>query len=236
MVYLKNRELLKTFLLFLFIFSLLPTIVSAQLFGTGIDPLKVVFGPDVPADWYEPYKVMQYLVFPFLAIWMIIFGILEEINIFRRHMGLHAIVALLMALMASVTGSLLYTVRWLLGLGAWWGTLMFVAVFFVGVWFWGVGRMKEFRNLEKQIIGKEKEIINLETEEGRILAMIQTYRTMEARGELTEEGRKDLIKLLNEYNKRQEEKLKKQQEMQKMAHRGAQSATQPGDPTVLGRG
>jgi len=121
-----------------------PTIVVAAnnngIFG-NIEPpigiLELFFGPNIPEEFTENfYSVLQWLIFPFLSLWVILYGILSEVNIFRRKSHLNYWLALLIALIAGPTGALVYSVRTvfvLYGTLSFWG---FAIVLFVGTGLW----------------------------------------------------------------------------------------------------
>jgi hypothetical protein len=161
---------LQYFLPFFLIFLiLLPTTVFAVEIA-GYDPIKIIFGPDVPEEWQEPYKFMQYLVFPFIALWVVLFGILSEIRIFRRREGINAIIAFLIAMIAGPTGGLVWLVRnSLIVLGAW-GFLVFAALLGVGITLWAASRLWAWGApwTTKTMRGKAMEAFEIERKAGRL--------------------------------------------------------------------
>lgn len=132
----------KKWLVFLEVFFLiLSRAAFAQSFFGDFDPIKFIFGPDIPSEWYQTYMFMQWLVFPFIGIWLVLFGILEQLGIFRARRGIGAVLALIMALIMSSTGGLVIMARFLFQTMGTWGFLIFVGVFMVGVTAWGWAEM-----------------------------------------------------------------------------------------------
>jgi len=129
----------------------LPIVLAADLGdipGTNLNILKIIFGPDAfsvfPQSQPTAYGFLQYLVFPFLSLWMVLYGILEEIRIFRRKTSINAVVAFLMAIISGPTGALVIVVRTsFLYMGAF-GFLAFIVLFFFGVVAWAGVRLWSF--------------------------------------------------------------------------------------------
>jgi len=120
---------------------LFPAVVLAQEEGVPIEILRVLFGPDVPSEWADRYHFMQYLMFPFLAIWLVIFGIFEEIRIFRRRPGVTAGIAFLVAAVSGPTGGLVTAVNFMLASIGMVGMVLFWALTMIGMFLWFLGRM-----------------------------------------------------------------------------------------------
>jgi len=59
-----------------------------------------LFGEEFPASWLTWNGFMQNIIFPFLAIFIVMYGILSEIRIFRE-VKVKAILALIMAFVAG---------------------------------------------------------------------------------------------------------------------------------------
>jgi len=104
---------------------------------------KLAFGPGVPDYMVQsPYHVLQFLIFPFLSLWVIIYGILEQIRIFRRKSWLHGILALLIAAISGPTGGLVWAVRVVFVAYGWFGFAIFAALLFIGTALWGWGTFR----------------------------------------------------------------------------------------------
>lgn len=159
-------------LIFLELFFLFSSrVVFAQSIFGSFDPIKFVFGPDVPSEWYQVNMFMQWLVFPFIGIWLVLFGILEQLGIFRARRSIGAFLALIMAFIGASSGFEVMMARVLFQLMGGWGLLVFFAVFMLGALFWGWGEIhgrwkakdyaKEFDNNIKSIDTKIDQL-NLE--------------------------------------------------------------------------
>jgi len=194
----------------LFFLLILPLPAFAQ--GFELDPLKIIFGPDVPSDWYEPYKVLQYLVFPFFAIWMVIWGLLAELRIFRRKPSIQAFLALLIALIGtgSPTGALVAFSRWVFTAGAWWGILVFGFILLVGITMWGAVRFTEYTGWGKERFEEARKIFGLQAQISELqdrLRYLQTIPGTESTQlqlvQEIEKLRKELEKLRKKIGKRE---------------------------------
>jgi hypothetical protein len=108
------------------------------------DIIKIIFGPEVPDEWLEPYKVMQYLIFPFIALWLVVFGILTELRIFRRKDSINAFLAFLIAMIAGPTGYLVLFVRGTFQVLGWLGFSAFGFLMFFGIILWAGVRLWEW--------------------------------------------------------------------------------------------
>jgi hypothetical protein len=124
---------------------LIPNLVLAQDEGIWIirEILQGLFGPDIP-DWVMTYRgFVQYVVFPFIALFAVMYGILSEIRIFRTSGGHKA--QIIIALMTAFLGGwwALSTLRYWLIVNAWLGTFFFGLLFFIGIIMWFYGRIGE---------------------------------------------------------------------------------------------
>lgn len=104
--------------LFFAALMIVPTAVSANIFETdyALGAASIIFGPDIPdymlyysgTNDVSPYAVLQWLIFPFLALFVIIFGVLTEIKIFRSRPKFNGVLALLITFIAGPTGGLVW--------------------------------------------------------------------------------------------------------------------------------
>jgi len=132
-------------LFFLTTFLLLSSnIVSAQIGNLGGFDLqntaKLILGYDVnPKDLAFP-NFIYFIVFPFIAIVTVLYGVMTEIRIFRST-TVKTILSITMAGMTLPTGIMLTTVYYLYSIGAWVAVAGFGVVFILGTILWGVGRV-----------------------------------------------------------------------------------------------
>jgi len=133
------------FALILAVLFVLPSVALAQSPWGQVTDLKVIdivkifFGPGIPVAFTEtPYKILQWLVFPFLALWMIIFGIMSEIRIFRRSQTTRIILTFLIAVMAAPTGALVWMVKALFALYGGFAFVVFIGMLFLGTVLWAI--------------------------------------------------------------------------------------------------
>ncbi len=125
---------------------LLPSVVlAANGFGTldvsgGVAAaLNLFFGPGAEVYTDEPTKILQYLIFPFIALWVVIYGILTNLKIFGYRRDFNALLSFLIAVIACPTGGLVLLVRYVFGAMGWWGFVGFAGLFFFGLVMWVIG-------------------------------------------------------------------------------------------------
>jgi Sec-independent protein translocase protein TatA len=156
----------------LVILSLLPQLVMAQEFSV-YEVGRIIFGPDAEPEWFEPYNFLQKLFFPFIALWMVMTGIMFELRIFRAKQGINYIVAFMIAMIACPTGWMVWWVKWASVTMGWFGWIVFAVVFIVGAILWASGRimgqvsttrdiyqeMKEEKRMWNEIKSLDREIL-----------------------------------------------------------------------------
>jgi hypothetical protein len=128
-------------LIALSLLSLVPSVVFAQWEWIGGTKgfWGIAFGPDVP-EWAtkDAYSVLQWLIFPFLSLWVVLYGILAEIRIFRgRNNWINAVLSFLIGAVAGPTGGLIYFVRMLFVAFGIYSMAIFAGLLFVGTFLWG---------------------------------------------------------------------------------------------------
>lgn len=183
------KNLKKTYLIvFLITLTLLPTIILAQTEVEWFEPggvLRIIFGPKIPEEWLHPLNILQFLVFPFILLWLIFFGILTEIRIFRRHSAINGLIALFIALIASYTGALVLFIHWTIVVAGFWGYTVFWVLLMVGIGVWFVMRMRGwgFRRwgFTTEIMEKEENLTRWRDYHRRCLEAGMTTEAEEAR-------------------------------------------------------
>lgn len=144
------------------VFSFLPQAIFAQI-GPNVpfdlkSMLSFVLGnSNIPSDWLLLPNVVYFVVFPFIAIVAVIYGILSEIRIFRSA-NVKGVLAFVMAGMSLPTGAMITTVYYLYTFGAWVAVVTFGVLFVFGTLLWGYGRGSQLKN----------ELYDLQTEMGRL--------------------------------------------------------------------
>ena len=154
----------------LFVFSILfflqiSTSVLAQIGSlSGFDLPKtigfIVGDPNIQQnhpEWLTIPNVIYYLIFPFIAIVAVIYGILTEIRIFHSA-NVKGILAFVMAGMSLPTGAMITTVYVLYTAGAWVAVVAFGVLFMLGTIFWALGRGSQLKNELYDIGNKMSEL------------------------------------------------------------------------------
>jgi hypothetical protein len=134
-----------SFLVFLILFSsLLSQAVFAQWIGIGAGGdvqglANLIMGGNVPSQYLQIPNFFYFIIFPFISIVTIIYGILSEIRIFHSQ-NVKVILAVMMSAISLPSGALLWLVVAFFTLGAWAAVIAFGTLFFVGTILWALGK------------------------------------------------------------------------------------------------
>lgn len=113
--------------------------------GAGIaTALNLFFGPGAEDYTSEPILILQYLIFPFIALWVVLYGILTNLRLFGYRTGFNALLSFLIAVVAGPTGGLVLLVRTVFTWMGWWGFAAFAGLFFFGLACWVIGDVIRF--------------------------------------------------------------------------------------------
>ena len=117
-------------------FLLHATAVRAQV-GAGPSAEDVmravfvfVFGEDFPSYWLTYAGFAQYIVFPFIAVFIVLYGILTELRIFKQT-SIKVSLSLIMALVGGLW--LLNTMRVFLVVNGFFGVIGFALLMLIGI-------------------------------------------------------------------------------------------------------
>lgn len=181
---------------------LLPSVALAQNgFGTldvsgGVAAaLNLFFGPGAEVYTDEPTKILQYLIFPFIALWVVIYGILTNLKIFGYRTGFNALLSFLIAVIACPTGGLVLLVRYVFGAMGWWGFVGFAGLFFFGLAMWVIGDVIRFGRPISRYFSEAGRL------EDQIYAIRQQIDQARAAGASTTKLRNELEKKVKEWEK-----------------------------------
>lgn len=136
---LMERKTVFAFLIFTYIsLILIIPISTAQEFELDTDEIIEIvftffFGPGFPSRWMTWKGLMQFIVFPFIAMAAVFYAIMEELHIFRTAGGksMQRIVAIVMAFVAGK--AVLTMMRGFLILNAYLATSAFGILLLVGI-------------------------------------------------------------------------------------------------------
>jgi hypothetical protein len=130
-----------------------------------------VQGNCIPDEWMTYGGFMQYIIFPFIAVFVVMYGILSEIKIFHNT----SVKAVLSLVMAFVGGS------WTLGFmrnaliaNSVWGTFAWAVLMVVGIALWlfrglaenyrlGFGTFKDAASVQRRYRERDMKITDLNT-------------------------------------------------------------------------
>ncbi|MGC8812355.1 MAG: hypothetical protein ACP5O8_02095 [Candidatus Aenigmatarchaeota archaeon] len=198
-----NKKTSSFFLLLIIFFSLIVS-AKAQDYGEfwSIEYLwSQVLG--LPQEWLQAREFIFNFLVPFLALYVILLGILRQLKIFWRTPAIEVVVAFAMAFMTLPSRIFITFVSITLGAAGIWGYLMFLLMFFGGSLFysWGFVRRRQalaniYSGYQKGAKGLENELHNIRIQ----MAKIQQEMLQQPAGT-------DLTPYINKI-----EKLRKQEE------------------------
>jgi len=156
----------------------------------GMDPAKI------PSDWLGIPNVIYFIIFPYIAIVTVLYGVFSEIRIFRSS-TVKTILAIVIAGMSLPTGALISTVYWMYTIGAWVAVFGFGLVFILGAILWGVGRIyglgSSVKDISKEIGAYNKQLAALDADYAAGRKKTEDY--LKERGAIAVEKRKLLARL-----------------------------------------
>jgi hypothetical protein len=106
------------------------------------DVMNFLFKPVVP--YSNLRDIIFFAIIPFLLVFTVVYGILIELNIFKRK-NIKIVLAFLFALSLMYYGVLSHIVSVIAGLGSFAVFLIFALTFIVGAWFLGKARRGEWK-------------------------------------------------------------------------------------------
>ena len=216
-------KILITVLVFLILFSG-PAFAQYSTQDWATPTIRIFFGPDVPAEYLTSNNFFQMLILPWLAIWFVMWGILEELRIFRRKTSLNAVIAFLISFMAGATGGMLGVVRWMYGWAGVYGALAFGALMFVGISLWFAVRLSSWTGWWKGSLTSAKDYIAKEEEIDKLKAEMERLKIAKAGAPAGAEQAYDaqIQKAIEYLKKLAEEQEKREKEMKgKPEHMGS---------------
>lgn len=133
-----ERKSIFVFTIFAIVSLISISIATAQEFELDTDEIIEIiftffFGPGFPRRWLTWKGLMQFIVFPFIALTAVCYGIMNELHIFRTEEGKKAqtIIAIIIAFLAGKT--VLSMMRGFLIANAYLATTVFGIMLFVGI-------------------------------------------------------------------------------------------------------
>lgn len=123
----------------------------------------IIFGTHVDKNWVTTTGLIQFLILPFFAIWMVMYGLFEEIVFFRRVTWFSPAMAFVVALISSSTGFLVRMMRGYLMIAGGMGIAFFGFILVLGILFWFIGRLGRFGVPIPGVVTTERQIGTIET-------------------------------------------------------------------------
>ena len=176
----RNFGLLVFMVSFLFVLS--PFVLAQTSFGPFSYAdysswLKIALGnPNLPQEWFSGINFIYYIIFPFIAIMTVIYGILTDVRIFRNDKT-KWILSFSMAAMTLPTGWLMAFVYFVYTFAASLAVVVFAIVFVFGTVLWGIGKGYSFKG---ELVDTAKEINDIRRQRKEL-------RGRYIRGDITEE-------------------------------------------------
>ncbi len=138
------------FTIFSAVLLALPAVVFAQDFRTELwnpEALAQFIFPNMKAEWLVFPNIIYYVFVPFLLAFMIIYGFLKELRLFRHvSRNIEIGIALAMAFLLLPSGLLTYIVNVFYAAGTFIALIGFGAVFIVGVLLWSKGTARRLES------------------------------------------------------------------------------------------
>lgn len=204
-----SSKSVKTILSMIFILIFLATPVFAQQSTSLQNYLASSFNPDtlaqflfpgLPPEYLRIPQIIWYVIVPFIAVFTVIYGFLQELRLFRYTSNkINIVLAFAMSLLLLPSGALTFIVVQLYSFGAAFAAIIFGIVFIVGVFMWMIASgyrfwgtvsiestyVKAISNLNKDIYRLRKrrkdiyEQITKEADPKRMEALTQNMAVIE---------------------------------------------------------
>jgi hypothetical protein len=194
-------------LIFLLIFLAAPVIAQqstdlqnylSSFFNT--DTLANFLLPNLPPEYLRIPEIIWYVIVPFIAVYAVIYGFLQELKLFRYTSNkVNIVLAFAMTMLLLPSGVLTFIIVQLYSFGAAFAAIIFGIVFIVGVFMWMIASGYRFwgtvnieRTYVKSINNLSKDVYRLrvqrkliydqitrETNPKRIAALTQNMAAIE---------------------------------------------------------
>jgi hypothetical protein len=161
-------------LIFLTFYVCLVQPAAAQFEINAEEIMKIVLGfifGDYPEGWLKTNTFMQIVIFPFIALFAVMYGIMTEIGILRKAKTAKLVFALMFSFGAGWPA--LVAMKGFMIVNSFFATSAFGILLFIGIIFWGFGHFRGSYYLAtgKEIskgFGRRKNLVELRDELRRI--------------------------------------------------------------------
>ncbi len=136
--------------------------------GVWYSIAQIILGPTVPGELLTTNLILQWIIFPLIAMWVVFFGIFTELRIFRKHMTVNYVLPFMIVLVAGPTGWFIGVVRTVFITIGTYGFAVFGILMLFGITMWGLARGTEF-SAGFEIVRRVKDEIESLNEQHRIL-------------------------------------------------------------------
>lgn len=145
-----------------------------QLGTSWYNIFQIVFGNEIDKNWVTTTSIIQFLFLPLAAIWLLMYGIFEEVGFLRRLTWFTPVLAIIAALIVSSSGILVRMMRGYLMMAGGMGIVFFGFILFLGLLLWFVGRLSGFGiKLGKVGEAGRSQVLKMQIE--RELAIVEEY-------------------------------------------------------------
>jgi len=204
-----DKRLLRSFASFAMVLLFTASLASAQLESPSADDVirgvvTFIFGEEFPEYAVTTNGFLQFVVFPFVALFAVMYGIMTEIKIFKNT-TVKMVISLTMSLVAG--SWVLNQMRWFLMANATLGTWAFglLMIFGIGLWFLGtfVTNIGLLSRPMKVVFGKElTEGIGRRAEMRDLMKRIRTLEDQSYMMNLSQAQSTGLINKINNLKER----------------------------------
>ena len=137
---------------------------NVNYFGDVQGLANLIMGGPVDSNLLRLPNIFYFIIFPFISVVTIIYGIMSDIRIFRSQ-NIRIVLSLMMAAISLPSGGLLTLVVLFFTFGAWLAVGAFGVLFIIGIGLWFYGRTGEMKHRYYDMLN---EINRLKNESGQL--------------------------------------------------------------------
>jgi len=166
-----------------------------------------------PAKWLNSSTFLWYSFTPLMGVWLIIFGFLDRIHIFRRN-SINGLLSFLIAFSTIPLGVFVIIVSILFSIMGMYSVILFVGLFFIGTYYFAKGYIRGWKRVtqsyDKAITAEQKVIDKYQTAIDDINTKIEQAQrgAGPTRGVASQEQRnkivRDLFRMREDYVKQRD--------------------------------
>jgi len=98
----------------------------------------------ITGGWLTASKVLYMIILPFLSVWLIVYGFMAELRIFRRARKVNGLLAFLIAFSTLPTHLFFWYVNIIFNILGIWSVVAFGLIFLSGTWYYFIRRKSDW--------------------------------------------------------------------------------------------